>query len=83
MKVYQYVFEDGDQITMPEGAKILSVGVQFVTFVLWAEVDPDAPKTKRLFRVIGTGHAVPESIIGFLGTVFMGEYVLHVYEVPL
>jgi hypothetical protein len=72
-------------IEMPKGARVLSVGEQEADLVLWAIVDPEAPKAKRDFRVFGTGWKinVTELELGgwsFVGTVQMKDgLVFHVW----
>jgi hypothetical protein len=44
-----------DVIEMPQGAEILSCGWQGESPMLWALVDPYAPKTARLIVVMPTG----------------------------
>lgn len=71
------------QFEMPLGAKIIHVGQQYDKLVLWAHVDPYAPKERRMFAACYTGGAAPENDDGrFLGTVLLaqGEFVLHVFE---
>ena len=73
----------GGAIYMPNGAKILSVGVQGLSLMLWAEVDPKRTEYPRHFEVFGTGHEL-HSDIGtsreFIGTAFMEDLVWHIYE---
>ncbi len=87
---------DMSQIEMPEGAATISAGVQGMTFVVWALIDPDAPRVTRRFVVHGTGHPVlkevtetftagihdhpVEVLASFINTVFMGPLVFHVFE---
>ena len=71
------------KVSMPRGAKILSVQPQNGLPQIWAEVDPNALTVERTFVVIGTGHKLPEGFtLEFLGTVQLqnGSLVLHVYE---
>lgn len=67
---------------MPTGAKIRTLQTQRGVSTLWAEVDPSAPKIKRLFEWVGTGHPVPDNAV-YVGTVQIqdGAYVFHLYEV--
>jgi hypothetical protein len=68
-------------VAIREGAIIRAVGVQRSREIcLWAEVPDDAPVITRTFRVIGTGGDVPDPGT-YLGTVFDGTFVWHVYEV--
>lgn len=72
-----------EQTTVPmrTGAVIRAIGVQSPREVcLWAEVSDSNTVIARTFRVIGTGFDVPEPGT-YIGTVFDGPYVWHLYEV--
>ena len=88
---------DVSQVEMPEGAAVISAGVQGErTFVVWALVDPDAPRATRRFVVHGTGHPVlqevtetftagiqghpVEVLASFINTIFIGPLVFHVFD---
>lgn len=65
------------------GTVVRAVGVQEPgNVVLWAEVPVGVhrPVETRTFTIIGTGHDVPETGT-YIGTVFDGPFVWHVYEV--
>jgi hypothetical protein len=47
---------------------------------MWAEVDLSQVYVERKFRVIGTGHAVPDRA-RYLGTAHVDAFVWHRYEV--
>jgi hypothetical protein len=70
------------ELTLPEGAKVLSAQVQGGEINLWAEVDSSMPSRKRFFYVYGTGHELPDNPGTFIGTVQLhgGALVFHVYE---
>lgn len=66
-------------ILMPISARLLTVQCQHGRPVLWAEVDPAAPKVIRNVRVIGTGWAdVPAA--PYVATFQDGPLVFHVYD---
>jgi hypothetical protein len=44
-----------DVVTIPKGAEFLHFGIQSGMFSIWMLVDPDAPKVKARFQVVGTG----------------------------
>lgn len=74
------------QIELPQGAKVLSCGIQGGHSVcVWALVDPDVEeKVKTNFYVIGTGWPLsPELTEGwaFLNTIMVedGVFVYHVF----
>lgn len=71
------------EITMPQGAKILSVGLQGEKAVMWALVHPHALPAKRSVAIVATGDDVPswlrEKFIGTLIFGVRGDIVLHVF----
>jgi hypothetical protein len=85
-RIFKYELEvtDEQQILLPEHARILSVQVQNGRLCLWALVNDGAlTNRRRTFRVVGTGHPVPDNeYLAFLGTVQMhgGALVFHVFE---
>jgi hypothetical protein len=82
-------------LTMPKGAKFLSVANQQEDLCLWAEVPDEEPPSSdaapiglgleaRTIAIYGTGHSFPDDINQqFLGTVLLrqGHLVVHIYEV--
>jgi hypothetical protein len=81
-RIYKYPLEiTGVQpVDMPAGAKLLSVANQNGTLCLWAMVDTDAPNDRRVIVICGTGHAMDDAGLIFIGTVLMGPLVWHVFE---
>jgi len=73
---------DEQSVIMPEGAEILCAEVQHEQLCLWALVNPDAPKQRRIIEVFGTGHDMPDGCRKYIGTVQMmhGSLVWHVFE---
>jgi len=69
-------------ISMPKGAKILTVQQQFDSPVLWAIVDPDQGDfEQREIRIYGTGSHY-ESIPGeYICTFQQNGFVWHVFEI--
>lgn len=67
---------------MPAGAQILSVGVQGDEIMVWAVCNPNHPFVTRYFPIFGTGFEMNLQDRGrpFLGTVFQGPYVWHVFD---
>jgi hypothetical protein len=77
-------------LNMAQGAVPLFVGVQGDDLILWALVNPSAPKVNRHYFVLGTGHRVEENgpndldEMGYVGTSVMhdpgaGDLVWHVF----
>lgn len=80
--IWKYVLQPNIDIEMPVGAQILSVREQGNDICMWALVNPDAHKEKRIFMVFGTGHDVPPVQMKFLGTAHLQSdgLVFHVFE---
>jgi len=80
---YPLEIEDEQEITMPEGASILSVADQGGRLCMWVLVNPNARGRKHIIRIYGTGHPCPNNIefLEHLGTVVMssGNLVWHVF----
>ncbi len=68
--IWKYELERKDEqlIEMPAGAEILCVQVQCGTPVLWARVDPDVERIKRLIITHGTGHQLSDKTGEYLGS---------------
>jgi len=82
MLKYKISSDTSDQVgvLMPARAVIRAVGMENHAICAWAETPGGDPLTvTRTFRVIGTGRYLPDGT--YLGTVFQGPYVWHVYEV--
>ena len=74
----------GGEVLLPVDAVILTVAGQGDSLFLWAEVDPDVVHHARRFEVLGTGFQIREEMgreRQFIGTAFLGPFVLHVYEI--
>ena len=86
-KVYKYPLEGADQChlsaTVPEGAKIIHVGMQGGVFVIWCVVNPNTIVEDCLyFTVVGTGFDVPPDGV-HVGTMFEGPFVWHLFQEEL
>jgi hypothetical protein len=71
------------QITMPKGAEILTVQRQGDAACIWAIVDPNADRERRVFEVFGTGQPMHDGIgveREYVNTFQQGPYVWHVFE---
>jgi hypothetical protein len=76
---------DETELHMPKGAQILTVQRRENAgrLDMWALVDPTAPQEPRTFRVIGTGHPIPDvDALTYYATaqVAGGQLVFHVFE---
>jgi hypothetical protein len=85
--IFKYTLKPEIELELPENAELLSVGAQGDEAVLWARVDPDAPKVNRHFRVFGTGHPMPDDVeLEYVGTIQFSHgacagLVFHAFEV--
>ena len=79
--VYRYpvILEDNWEMSMPRGAKILSVGMQNGEPFMWAAVETDNMSTRRYFITRGTGHKI-DGLLAFVGMFQVEWLVFHVFE---
>lgn len=78
--IYKYRLEPGRETVLSLRGKILSAGVQGDDIMVWAVHDEGALERPVRVSVMGTGHVfvdAPES--DFIGTVFLGPLVFHVF----
>ncbi|WP_269581880.1 DUF7352 domain-containing protein [Roseibium sp. Sym1] len=82
--IWKFTISPTDEVSiqMPEGATVLSAGVQGETMCLWAQVNPEKKTVVRRFYVVGTGHLMPIGSLRFIDTVQMmnGALVFHIFE---
>lgn len=74
---------DEFEISMPAGARLLSLQVQHEVPCVWAMVDTDAAAAKRRFSLRGTGHACEFGhLVPFVGTFQLrgGTFVAHLFD---
>lgn len=70
-----------NEITLVDDAIVVHVGVQEGKITLWIECELNTVTTEhRIFLVYGTGHSIGP-FDEYVGTVQIGRYVWHVYEV--
>lgn len=77
---YPFKIQDSFTISMPKGAKVLSVQIQSGIPCMWAQVDNTKPKEDREFFIIGTGNLVPSDKLIYIDTFQYTSYVWHLYE---
>ena len=82
--IYKYTVEAirEFEVIMPDEAKILTVQVQNDLPQIWALVDPENKPFSYQFRVVGTGHELPDDFIGrYIGTfqLALGSLVFHLF----
>ena len=80
--IFKYPVQIADEfiIDMPQGAEILTVQAQNGLPYIWALVDDTALLKPYQFAVIGTGNPMPSYPVGYLGTVRLGPFVWHIFE---
>lgn len=84
--IYKYELPESQTkciIEMPEGAKVLTVNLQFNALCIWALVDITKPYETREFYVTGTGHPGDFSNqYKYIDTVQFsgGQYIYHIFE---
>lgn len=84
-RIFKYPLEvESRQIlTMPIGARVLSIDEQNECPVLFALVDSEAEFEQRIFRVVSTGEEFNAEGSTFVATVILkGWYSAHVFEQP-
>ncbi|HEX8657228.1 MAG TPA: hypothetical protein VF690_06830 [Hymenobacter sp.] len=73
LTIYKYILQltPTQQVTLPEGAQILSVQEQQGEVCLWALVNTEKPPHGVAIQMVGTGGQVNQSLLEsqFLGTV--------------
>lgn len=84
VSVYKYPLEATDRqlVTMPKGAKILSVQVQNCVPYMWVLVNPENATEEVPIRIHSTGQNIPDADrLTYLGTFQMQRYglVFHVF----
>lgn len=85
MTVWKYTFRVNDEtksVSMPVGAKFLTVAMQDGLVCLWALVDPKFEREIRNFCVHGTGHNI-SPFEEYVGTAFDDNFVWHLFETKL
>ena len=84
---YALTVTDNPTVKMPLDARVLTVRANsdrphaYYKIDLWALVDPEVQTAIRHFRIVGTGHPGPDlDMVDYIGTVFDGPFVWHVFE---
>lgn len=84
MQIWKWTLQEigFQQLTMPAGAKLLSVQMQFGKPQLWATVYENAPVEQRNIVTYGTGHSMTHEDVVYVGTYQLlgGSAVFHVFE---
>lgn len=78
--IYKYQLEPADETILTLRGDVLSAGVQGQDIMVWAVYDDAAPERQVRINVMGTGHLfVDAPDASFVGTVFLGPLVFHVF----
>ena len=69
------------ELDLPASAKPVLVAEQMGASRIWFDLETEAEKIKRRFRIVGTGQEIPRGVV-HVGSFQMnrGMYVYHVYE---
>lgn len=81
--IWKYSLTDKiNTIEMPKGAIILTVQSQKDCPCIWALVNPEKIREKRVFNIYGTGHDIDCENIEYVGTFQACEedLIFHVFE---
>lgn len=85
-KIFKYELNivDIQNVSMPNGAKVISAHMQNEKICIWTLVDETASKKEKLIAIIGTGHKIIIPIndfeFYFVGTVvFSNLLTFHVF----
>lgn len=82
-KIYKYKIPKNGLIELPYKAEVLSANSQNGEIFIWALVDVSINTIEtRIFEIIGTGFEfVNSEKYNFINTIFMDEYVFHIFEI--
>lgn len=80
MKVYKFPLDVDNMAGVPIGAEFIAARMQNGRITVWAIVDPLAETELRQFQVYGTGEELRSKKEDFIGTVFDGPFVWHVFK---
>ncbi len=85
--IYKYelnAHETPQKISLPEGSIPRHIRVVDHVIYIWIEqdYDTDAIRSDHTFTIYGTGHEFedPDGLTEYVGTVFQGPFVWHVYH---
>lgn len=77
--------QDEQIIFIENGARFLTIQIQYGEPVLWVVVDPNAPSVERKIYIRGTGHMLGEAEQAYYVGTFQlegGAFVGHVFVEP-
>ena len=72
---------DTQKIEVPQGSKVLSVGMQHGKLAMWFLTDPESTVCMSPVRIYGTGHSDDDDPGTYYGSVQLngGNLVFHVF----
>ena len=82
MLIWKYTINHiNPMIRIPRGSTILSVGVQNEEIQVWVVAGPSEDLETFHFLIAATGHPTEEKLkdLTFIGTVFQGSLVWHIF----
>lgn len=80
--IYKYVLNitpPETVVNIPAGSIVRRVAMQNGEPTFWAEVDTSAPKVSKIFRILGTGHEIPENA-HWVGSCEDGPFIWHLFQ---
>lgn len=84
MRIWKQILDivDRQEITVPIGAKFLTVQLQQDHLAIWFECNEANPKQEVVIAIYGTGNPMPHEPGKYIGTFQLdnGELVFHVYD---
>jgi hypothetical protein len=81
--IYKYPLKilADETVTIPSGAKILTIQFQGSSLFLWAEVETETnPHGAKRILTVGTGMPLPDGDLRYITTVQHIGFVWHIYE---
>lgn len=84
MQIWKFTLEvyDETRVSMPVGARILTVQAQMEQPCIWAICNPTAEREWRHFRIYGTGQDMPDNPGVYVGTFQLhgGRAAFHLFD---
>ena len=80
--IWKYAINPHTTVSIPDGARLLSVQTQDNQPQLWALVDPSKPKVGHAFRAVATGEEFDDQGHVYVATfqINNGGLVFHLFE---
>ena len=80
--IYKYEFQIDNNFTLilPDDHEILKVGTQSGVPCMWIMIDDLDKIHKTSFSIYGNGHKIEDPIKKYIGTIFRGPLVWHIFK---